>query len=53
MAIALGAPASSRPYRWLPAGRDTDEASRQDAGVTAGWKPALRARCCQAGMHCH
>ena len=37
-ATAIGAPASSRPVRWLPAGT-----GRQDAGGPAGWKPALHA----------
>jgi amino acid adenylation domain-containing protein len=39
---ASGAPASSRPLRWHPAGR-TGENRRQDASGAAGWKPALRA----------
>jgi ABC-type transport system involved in multi-copper enzyme maturation permease subunit len=42
--VVRGAPASSRPLRWLPAGKSSRVPGRQDAGVAAGWKPALRAR---------
>ena len=40
--MSSGAPASSRPLRRLPGGNAREESGRQDAGVAAGWKPALR-----------